>query len=384
MLDRARDIQEQLVAWRRDIHQHPELGFEEFRTAANVAEELEALGYRVITGVGRTGVVAELGAGQPTVAIRADMDALPIQEANDVPYASDTPGVMHACGHDCHVAIALGVATLLASESFAGTLRFIFQPAEETEDETGMSGASRMIEDKALDGVDAIIGLHVDARRSVGDIAVAEGTVAAGVDSFYATVQGEGGHGAYPHELVDSIHLTGQVIVALHGIVSRKIHPRDAAVISIGSVQGGHASNVIPEQVTMSGTVRYTKVEVQQKLHQEIEQALSIAQTLGGDYTLRFSVGYPPMVNNPEVVELIGKTAADLLGEDHVHRARQEMGAEDFAFFTSLTKGAMFRLGCMIENDVRRHHSPTFDIDESCLPVGAAILAEAALRLLKS
>ncbi len=383
MLDRAQDIREQLVAWRRDFHQHPELSFQEYRTAASVAETLEALDYTVTTGVGRTGVVGERGAGAPVMAVRADMDALPIQEANDVPYASETPGVMHACGHDCHVAIALGVAKLLASESFPGTIRFLFQPAEEAQDEEGMSGASRMIEDGALEGVETILALHVDSRTPVGDIALAEGTVAAGVDSFYASVLGEGGHGAYPHEVVDPIHIAGHVILALHAIVSRKIHPQDPAVISIGSIQGGQASNVIPDQVTLSGTIRYTEDDVRDELHERIESALRIAQTLGGDYTLDIRTGYPPMVNDSQVVKLLKGTAADLLGESHVQHARQEMGSEDFGFFSSLTRGAMFRLGCKIEDDERQHHSPTFDVDESCLPVGTAILTEAVLRLLR-
>jgi len=384
MLKRAREIEEQLIAWRRDIHKNPELGFEEFRTAASVAEELEALDYRVETGVGRTGVVAERGEGEPIIAIRADMDALPIQEENDVPYASQNEGVMHACGHDAHVAIALGVATLLSSESFPGTVRFLFQPAEEIEDEEGLSGAPRMIEDGAMEGVDVVLGLHVNGSLPVGEIAIAEGTVTAGVDTFYASVLGAGGHGAYPHAVTDPIHIAGHVTLALHAIVSRKIHPADAAVVSIGSIHGGEASNVIPEEVKMSGTIRYMEEDVRESVHEEIERALSLAQAMGGDYTLEITKGYPPMVNAPAVVELVKETAADLLGAEHVGTGRQEMGAEDFGFFSTLAQGAMFRLGCKIEGDERMHHNPRFDIDEGCLPIGAAILAEAALRLLRS
>lgn len=384
MLERARDIEEQLVTWRRDIHKHPELGFQEVRTAASVAEELDTLDYRVQTGVGRTGVVAERGEGQPIVAVRADMDALPIQETNDVPYASEVPGMMHACGHDCHVAIALGVATLLSSEPFPGTVRLIFQPAEEIEDEEGLSGAPRMIEDGAMDGVDRILALHVDSSRPVGDIGLADGIVSAGVDTFYAGLKGDGGHGAYPHKVVDPIHIAGHVILALHGIVSRKIHPSDPAVISIGSIHGGEASNVIPQQVTMSGTIRYMEKEVQEQLHSEIEHALRISQTMRGDYTLEITTGYPPMINDPAVVDLLEEVVKDLLGAEHVQSGRQEMGAEDFGFFSSLAQGAMFRLGCKIEGDERKHHNPSFDVDEACLPIGAAILAEATLRLLRA
>jgi amidohydrolase len=383
MLDKAREIEEQLTAWRRDIHRHPELGFQEFRTAASVAEELEDLGYRVETGVGRTGVVAELGSGPPIVAVRADMDALPIQEANDVPYASENPGVMHACGHDCHVAIVLGVATLLSDVSFPGTVRFLFQPAEETEDDEGVSGAPRMVEDGAMENVDVVLALHVDSSRPVGDIGIAEGTVTAGVDGFSASVVGEGGHGAYPHTVVDPIHITGHVILALHGIVSRKLHPADAAVVSIGSIHGGEASNVIPEEVALSGTIRYMEQSVRTKIHEEIDQALRIAETMGGSFSLDISAGYPPMVNSPPVVAVLRQTAADLLGADHIQSGRQEMGAEDFGFFSSLAQGAMFRLGCKIEGDERKHHNPRFDVDEACLPIGTAVLAEAALRLLR-
>jgi amidohydrolase len=383
MLERAHQIEEQLIAWRREIHEHPELGFQEVRTAARVAEELEAMTYRVLTGIGRTGVVAERGEGEPIVAVRADMDALPIQESNDVSYISQTPGVMHACGHDCHVAIALGVAKLLSTESFPGTIRFLFQPAEETGDEEGKSGAPRMIEDSAMEGVDAVIALHVNSSKPVGDIAVGAGTATAGVDSFYATVVGQGGHGAYPHEVVDPIHIAGHVILALNGIVSRRIHPCDLAVVSIGSIHGGEASNVIPQQVKMSGTIRYMENEVRDDIHCEIERALQIAQTMGGDYTLEITKGYPPMVNDPDVVNVLKEAATDLLGIEHVRTGRQQMGAEDFGFFSSLAPGAMFKLGCRIEGDERKHHNPAFDVDEGCLPIGTAVLAEAALRLLQ-
>jgi amidohydrolase len=383
MLARARDIKGQLTAWRRDFHMHPELGFQEERTAASVAAALEDLGYRVRTGVGRTGVVAERGQGLPIVAIRADMDALPIQEANDVPYASRTPGVMHACGHDCHTAIALGVAMLLSQEPFPGTVRFLFQPSEEMEDHEGKSGAQRMVEDHALENVHTVLALHVDGSLPVGEITAGAGSVTAGVDTFHATIIGEGGHGAYPHRVIDPIHIAGHVILALHGIVSRRIHPHDPAVISIGSIHGGEADNVIPQRVRMSGTIRYTQAEVQDKIHAEIDQALQIAQAMGGDYTLEIDLGCPPMFNAPEAVELISQVASDILGPEHVKIRRQEMGAEDFGFFTALTSGAMFGLGCRIEGDERALHNPRFDVDEDCLPVGAAILAEAALRRLR-
>ena len=383
MLERAREMEQQLVHWRRDIHAHPELGFEEIRTASLVTEVLESLGYRVRTGVGRTGVVGERGEGHPIVAIRADMDALPIQEANKVPYASQIPGIMHACGHDAHTAIALGVATLLAREGFPGTIRFLFQPAEEMADEEGFSGAPRMVQDGVMEGVDAVMALHVHGGSPVGAITLDAGPTSAGVDSFWATITGRGGHGAYPHKGVDTIHLAAHVILALHGIVSRRLDPFAPAVISLGAIHGGQATNVIPGRVELSGTIRYLDPDVQTQIHAEIEGAVAVARTLGGDYELRIRTGSPPMINNPDIVDLLRKVGGDLLGVEQVQPRERGMGGEDFGYFCALAPGAMFRLGCRIDGDERGGHNPNFDINERCLPIGAAVLAEAAMRLLR-
>ena len=383
MLDRANALQEQLSAWRRQIHQNPELGFREERTASLAAAVLRSLGYRVRTGVGRTGVVGERGEGHPVIAIRADMDALPIQEENEVPYASCVPGVMHACGHDAHTSILMGVATLLAAETFPGTVRLLFQPAEEVSDAEGFSGAPRMVQDGAMDGVDAVLALHVYPGSPVGEVDVNAGPASAGVDTFWATISGQGVHGAYPHKGIDPIHITAHVILALHAIISRRVSPLDAGVISLGSVHAGRAANVIPEKVEISGTIRYLEPGVQQVLHTEIERALGVARALGGDYALKLEMGDPPMVNDPAVVEVIRQVATDLVGEGNLKVREQTMGAEDFGRFSSLAPGAMFGLGAKIEGEERRGHSPTFDLDEGCLPVGAAVLAETALRLLR-
>jgi amidohydrolase len=383
MLNKTKEISSQMIAWRRDFHMHPELGFQEVRTATKVAKLLESWGYQVRTGVGKTGVVAELGKGKPIVAIRADMDALPIQEANEVPYKSKNEGVMHACGHDAHMAIALGVAKVLTQEEFSGTLRFLFQPAEEIEDEDGLSGAPRMIEDGAIDDVDYALALHVAASVKSGEIELDE-YAAAGVDTFYAKIIGKGGHGSTPHKVIDPIFISGHVILAIHNIISRRLQPFDPAVISIGSIHGGQVDNVIPEEVKLTGTIRFLNPKVQKQIHTEIQRAMEIAKTLGGDYELKIVEGYPPMNNHPDVIAQLKTVIGELIGMDKIVEPEPEMGAEDFGFFIRDIPGAMFFLGCRIEGDPRRHHDSKFNINENCMPIGAAILALAALKFLSS
>jgi len=382
MIERARDLAAQLSTWRREIHMFPELGFQETRTAALVAGVLDSLGYRTRTGVGRTGVVGERGAGRPVVAVRADMDALPVKEESGAPYASQTPGVMHACGHDAHTAMALGAATLLAGVSLPGTVRLLFQPAEEMEDDEGLGGAQRLVQDGAMDGVEAVLALHVHGGLPVGQISVDPGPVSAGVDSFWATITGRGGHGAYPHKGLDPIHTAAHVLLALHGIVSRRVDPLAPAVLTVGSIHGGQANNVIPDKVEIAGTIRYAKPEVQALIHEEMERALSIARTLGGNYSLRIRRGSPPVVNDGVVAALVEQVATAFLGPGSVRHGEKGMGAEDFAVLAALAPGALFRLGCRIDGDERSIHNPNFDLDEACLPLGAALLAETALRLL--
>ena len=386
MLDSAMKIKDQLISWRRDFHMYPEMGFKEKRTAGVVAEALKEMGIRVDTEVGKTGVVGHLGEGSPVVGIRADMDALPLQEANEVPYASQNPGVMHACGHDAHTAILLGVARILSevSDRPPGEIRFIFQPSEEDWDEELKSGATRMIEDGALEGLDAVIALHVDNNTLTGQIEINGGNASAAVDSFQATIIGQGGHGAYPHETVDPTFILAQVINAIHGIRARRIKPIDAAVISIGAIHAGYTSNVIPESVELMGTIRSFDTEVREQLSEELEKAFALTRAFGGDYSLTIERGFPSMYNDPEVVELICQTASEMLGEDKVAPSDAEMGAEDFSYMSQLVPGAMFWLGVKIDDTPRPAHSPIFDISEDALPIGAALLAEVACRLLKS
>ena len=385
MLKRAMQLQSKLQDYRHDFHKFPEVGFHELRTSAKVAESLQELGCRVRQNVGKTGVIGEIGQGSPVVAIRADMDGLPLHEDNQTDYRSQIPGVMHACGHDAHVAILLGVAELLINEErLPGTVRLLFQPSEEVGDEEGLSGAPRMVHDGAMQGVSMVVALHVSAHIPVGQIHIGSGPSSGGVDTFRASVIGRGGHGARPHETVDPIYLSAHVILALNGIISRKLNPFDPAVITIGYIHGGQVENVIPNQVDMLGTIRYTEVKVQKQMHAEIQKAFEVAKTLGGDYQLKFEIGTPPMINDEKVANLIKQTAIDLLGSENVLPPENGLGAEDFGCFSELAPGAMFYLGSMIQGDEREHHNSRFDLDDRCLPYGAAILAETALRYLRN
>lgn len=384
MLKKAHALSEELIEWRRDFHMHPEIGFEVQRTARIVADELQALGYRVRREVGVSGVVADLGQGHPVVAIRADMDALPLQEMNDFEHRSTVEGAMHACGHDAHTAMALGAARLLAEETFPGTVRFLFQPSEEVADEQGKSGAMRMVEDGAMQGVDFVIAQHVDPTAPVGSIGINPGPASGGVDSWFGEILGKGGHGASPHAAVDTFYLMAHVMLALYAITSRRIDPFAPAVVSIGSVNGGFTENVIPERVRFTGTLRFTTPKVQERLHAEITRAFELARALGGDFDLRFEIGSPPMVNDQRVAAAIRRTGAELLGEASVRDLHKTLGAEDFGSFMEHAPGAMFTLGVQKDGHEEFYlHHPRFELDERALPNGTAVLTEAALRFLR-
>ena len=386
ILDAANAMQEQLVAWRRDIHMRPELGFEERRTSRLVADALRQMGIEIEVGVAETGVVARIGEGRPAVGIRADMDALPIDEANDVPYKSRTPGLMHACGHDAHTSMLLGVAKLLTDlpERPAGEIRLLFQPSEEKWRESdGHSGGSLMVEEQALAGLDAVIACHVASGRPVGEVQVTDGFSMAAPDVFEAKIIGEGAHGAAPHFGLDPIWLAAQVINALQAIRSRRRDPTERSVVTVGTIHAGVADNVIPNEVALSGTIRTFEQEARVEIHRLVEEAFALVRHFGGDYELKISTGYPPLYNDPAVAELIRGVGADLLGEDMSSEGEPIMAGEDFAFMTQQAPGAMLRLGAQLDERNRPHHSPIFDIHEGCLPVGAGVMAESALRLLR-
>ncbi|MBK8988087.1 MAG: amidohydrolase [Chloroflexi bacterium] len=386
MLTKAQTIADELIRLRRDIHQHPELSFQEFRTAALVADTLQEIGIAPQTGIGRTGVVAQIGSGDgPTIAIRADMDALPIIEHNAVPYASQNNGVMHACGHDAHTAILLGVAHLLQQscrdEPWHGRVRLLFQPAEEAFGEEGISGATAMINDGALDGVDAVIALHVASDRPSGAFYFQDGYSLAAVDQFEAWIRGDGGHGAYPHNGSDPLFMLGPILNTLYAIPSRQIDPLRACVVSLGQVCGGTTTNVIPNSVHLLGTIRSHEETVRKQLWAGVERALKLSETLGGHYELTILPGYPAMYNDARVNGWLRQVTKELMGETAVINAEFGMGAEDFAYMTQKTPGAMFMLGAATPDGTKRHHhTDIFDIDEDVLAYGTAVLAETARR----
>jgi len=385
MLDKAKAIQDQLTALRRTIHINPELSFAEFKTAELVATTLSDLGIEYQTGVGKTGVVARLGNGNgPTIGIRADMDALPIEEANDTPYKSQVPGKMHACGHDAHTAMLMGVAMLLHQEKFDGEIRLLFQPSEENKDSEGVSGAPRMIEDGAIEGLDAVIALHVTSQLDAGKIQIRDEFALANGDTVFAKIKGKGGHGAMPHGARDPIFIATPILSAIYGITSRWIKATEPAVITIGRIHAGTASNVIPEQVELDMTVRSLSSDVREQLLVEIEAALAMSRALGGDYEAEIIHGYPALYNDPKVAHWIRTTASDLLDSENVGEGELLMGSEDFGYMSQQSQGAMMWLGTKEPNGPPRfHHHPEFDIDESALPIGAAVLAETALRFVR-
>ena len=384
MLDRARSIADQIIQWRRFVHQNPELSFQEFGTARFIAQTLQQMGVAVQTDVGQTGVIGRLGNGSPTIALRADMDALPIQEETDLPFASNEPGVMHACGHDAHVACLLGTAKLLSeTPPRRGEVRFLFQPSEEGVDDQELSGAMRMVQDGAMDGVDAIVGQHVWSRLPSGKIALSPGPQMASAGKFKARIHGKGGHGASPHRTVDPIALAAQAIMALQTIVSRRLKPTDPGVVTVGSIHGGTRDNVIPEYVDLAGTLRSLKPKVYQQIQDEVRRALGAVRAWGGDFEVEFSRSYPVTSNDPALTAFVTDVATDLLGPNVVVPAEPVMGGEDFSILAQHAPGCFFRLGVgFADGTLHNHHNPHFDIDESVLPIGTAVLAEAALHYL--
>jgi amidohydrolase len=382
----AERLAPQLVGWRRDLHQHPELAFQETRTADLVARLLSSLDIEVRTHVGHTGVVGLLHGGRPgpTVMLRADMDGLPIQENSDAPYASQVPGVMHACGHDGHVAMLLGAATLLSRHAadLPGDVLFVFQPAEE-----GLGGASAMLADGLLtDPVPAAaFGLHLWNTMPMGRVSAQAGPMMAAADLIQIVVRGRGGHGALPHEAVDAIAVTGQILSALQTIVSRNVDPQETAVLTIGSVHGGTAYNIIAETVALEGTIRTFSPAVRETVLTRLRVLLDgIAAGMGAQYDLKVRDVAPAVVNDPEISEIARAAAVQVVGATSVAWHPPLMVSEDFSEYQRVVPACYMLLGSAnpaLGLDAP-HHNPRFDFDESALPIGAALLATAAERFL--
>ncbi len=384
--EEALALQDQLVSWRRDFHRYPELGFQEHRTAGIVAAHLERLGMEVQTGVAETGVVGILQGREegPTVMLRFDMDALPIEEENDVPYRSEYPGVMHACGHDGHVAIGLGVATLLARhrDQFPGQVKFIFQPAEE-----GLGGARRMVEAGVLDNPrpQMAFGLHLWNPLPVGQVAVQSGPFMAAAGRFEVEITGRGGHGAQPHLTVDATVVAAHVVIALQTIVSRNVDPLHPLVVSIGEMHTGSAFNVIPGQAVLRGTLRAFDTGVMQTAQARLRAlAEGVAQAFGARADVLTEVIAPPVVNDPSATAIVREAARTVLSDRQVVTIEPPMVSEDVSEFLSRVPGCFFFVGARNETRgiVYGHHHPRFDIDEDALPIGVAILAQAAVKAL--
>ena len=375
--------QQELLAIRRHLHAHPELSGNEHQTAALVAGELRKLGWRVQEGVGRTGVLAELGpSGGPVVALRVDMDALPVEERTGLPYASLNQGLMHACGHDIHTTVGLGVARILAplAEELGGTVRLLFQPAEET-----AQGAAWMVADGAMQGVDALFGVHVFPSLSVGTIGVRSGSLTAAAGELEVEVLGEGGHGARPHQSTDAIWIAARVVSGLQEAISRRLDALHPVVVSFGRIEGGKAFNVIADHVRLLGTVRCLDLELHSQLPTWIEETVqAICKGYGGEARVRYRCISPPVHNDPELTQLLADEAVELLGRPQVEWLEQpSLGAEDFAELQRDTPSTMFRLGVAGPKGCTPLHSNTFAADEAAVGVGVEVLSASLLPWLE-
>jgi amidohydrolase len=371
-------LYDEMVETRRYLHQHPELSFKETKTAKYIADYYEKIGIPYKTGVGGNGVIATLKGGKPgkTIALRADFDALPIQDEKDVPYKSKVDGVMHACGHDGHTASLLALAKAMQQfqDELPGTIEFLHQHAEEY----APGGAKPIVESGALDHVDAVFGTHLWATTPLGVLQTSEDVFMAGADRFTITIQGLGGHGAYPHETKDSIVIAAQLITQLQQIVSRRLDPLDTAVVTVGIFEAGKAFNVIADKATLTGTVRYLNPAIQENLIAEMEKIIKgVCISNDADYTFDYTKGYPPLINHAEEAKLVlesSKAVHDIHTRETVVPV---MGGEDFAYYTLHKPGAYFFTGANLEGNPYPHHHPKFDIDERALPIAAKTLITA-------
>lgn len=385
ILNEAEKMKEWLVEIRRDFHKNPELGMEEVRTRDKIIEYLTALDmeYKKIANTGIVGIIKGRKGGK-TVALRADMDALPIQDGKNVPYRSTIPGKMHACGHDAHMTVLLGAAKLLKEREneFSGNVKLFFQPAEET-----VGGAKPMIEEGAMENpkVDGVFGLHVAPELSVGTIGIKYGQMNASSDTIKIVIRGNSAHGAYPHGGIDAIMISGTVISSLQSIVSRNMDPLNAAVVTIGTIHGGTQGNIIADKVVLVGTLRTLDPQTRKKTKERIEKIVTkTAEAMNGTGEVRWEEGYSALINDENMVDMVKRSTEDLLGANTVNvLSKPSLGVEDFSYFAEAAPGAFFRLGCKTKDQAMKEaHHELFDIDEECLAIGVAIQVKNALSFL--
>lgn len=389
ILNKAAEIEPRIIEIRHQIHQNPELSFQETKTAALAAAEMRKLGFEVRENIFGTGVTADFKNSESedskTLLIRADMDALPVSEKNELDYISKNEGVMHACGHDGHTAILIGTALVLKelSQEFKGNLKFLFQPGEETS-----GGAAGMIKEGVLENpkVDAALGLHLWGSTAEGVVEYKSGSFMASPDHFDLKIIGRGGHAARPHNTIDPIPIGAEIISNLQKIISRRVDPLESAVISVCNFESGSTHNVIPDTALLKATVRSLKPEIREQLAADIEKVVkNICEIYGADYELDYVFGYPPVINDSEMTELLAKSAVKVLGEDRVHeREKAEMGGEDFSYFGEEVPAVFYFLGIAPEGEIINHHQADFKFNDSVLKDGIAVMAQTAVDFFNS
>ncbi|BDG45659.1 MULTISPECIES: M20 family metallopeptidase [Parageobacillus] len=379
------EVKEEVIAWRRHLHANPELSFQEEKTAQFVYETLQSFGNLELSRPTKTSVMARLIGHQPgrVVAIRADMDALPIQEENTFEFASKNPGVMHACGHDGHTAMLLGTAKILSQlrDQIKGEIRFLFQHAEELHP----GGAEEMVQAGVMDGVDVVIGTHLWSPLEAGKIGIVYGPMMAAPDRFFIRIHGKGGHAAMPHQTIDAIAIGAQVVTNLQYIVSRNVDPLEPLVVSVTQFVAGTTHNVIPGSVEIQGTVRSFDETLRKSVPKLMERIIKgITEAHGATYEFEFEYGYRPVINNDEVTRVIEETVREVLGEEAVDRIKPNMGGEDFSAFQQKAPGSFFYVGAGNKEKgiVYPHHHPRFTIDEDALEIGVRLFVHAAFKLL--
>jgi amidohydrolase len=376
----AKQIAPQVIEWRRHLHAHPELSYQEFQTSAFVQEKLKQMDipYQVMSTTGVVGLIRGKDPDSRIVALRADMDALPITEETALPYKSMNEGVMHACGHDVHTACLLGAAQILQTtrNDWSGTVKLIFQPGEEK----NPGGASLLIRDGVLENPkpEAIVALHVNTLLEAGKASFRAGKVMASADELYFTIKGKGGHAASPHLAIDPILISAHLITALQQLISRHNQPFNPTVLSITSIQGGTTTNVIPEQVKLMGTFRAMDENWRKEAHEKIRRlSVDLVRSMGGELDLHIDVGYPCVHNDEKVNEACRQLSVDYIGNDQVSETELRMGAEDFGYYAQQIPACFFRLGTRNESKGIIHgvHTPRFDVDESALEIGVGLMA---------